>query len=187
MLGARLARASRGELSGIDGRAVLGRLLTAPLPTGSACRLRASLLRATGLAVGDRTLLLARLTIIGGRDASRNLTIGADCFVNAGCVFDATAPIKIGDGVALGHGVLITTSSHLVGAPDRRSGLLTTEPVTIGDGAWLASRALVLPGVNIGHGAVVCAGAVVTESVLPNTMVGGVPAREIRKLDEPET
>ena len=57
------------------------------------------------------------------------------------------------------------------------------KPVRIGDGAWLASRAVVLPGVTVGEGAIVAAGAVVTRSVEPHTLVGGVPARLIRHLD----
>jgi maltose O-acetyltransferase len=186
-LGTRLARGALGELSGIDARAVLGRALTALLPTGGACRVRAMMLRATGLAVGDRTLILACPTVIGGSRAWRNVSIGSDTFVNAGCVLDATAPITIGDRVALGPGVLITTSSHLIGAPDRRSGLLIVEPVVVGDGAWLASRAVVLPGVTIGEGAVVGAGAVVTDDVAPHSFVGGVPARTIRPLDAPDS
>jgi len=52
----------------------------------------------------------------------------------------------------------------------------------VGDGAWIATRAVVLPGVTIGEGAVVAAGAVVTRSVAPHTMVGGVPARVLRDL-----
>ena len=182
MIANKLAVLLRDEFS-FDARAAIGRMLIAPLPPGSASRLRTGLLRATGLSIGDRTLVMSRLTVIGGKNAWRNLVIGADCFINQECVFDATAPIVIGDNVAFGHGVLITTSSHRIGAPDRRSGLLVPESVRIGDGAWLASRVVILPGVEVGDGAIVCAGAVVTRSVRPNTMVAGVPAREIRQLD----
>jgi acetyltransferase-like isoleucine patch superfamily enzyme len=55
----------------------------------------------------------------------------------------------------------------------------------VGDGSWLASRVVVLPGVTIGEGAVVCAGAVVARDVDSHTMVGGVPAKLMRKLDGP--
>lgn len=179
----RFAEVTREEVSGIELRAILGRLAASVLPNGAAGRLRSRLLRTTGLAVGDRTLLTSSLTVIGGRGSWGRLTIGTDCYVNQDCVFDATESITIGDHVALGHGVLITTSSHLIGHGGRRAGLLKPEPVRIGHGAWLASRVVVLPGVEIGDGAVVCAGAVVTRSVAPHTMVGGVPARFIRTLD----
>jgi maltose O-acetyltransferase len=55
-------------------------------------------------------------------------------------------------------------------------------PVTIGNGAWLGARCTILPGVNVGEGAIVAAGAVVTHDVPANTMVAGVPARAIRDL-----
>jgi acetyltransferase-like isoleucine patch superfamily enzyme len=55
--------------------------------------------------------------------------------------------------------------------------------VTIGSGVWIASRVTVLPGVRIGDGAVVAAGAVVARDVPAHTLVGGVPARVIRSLD----
>jgi maltose O-acetyltransferase len=180
--GQQLAAAVRDEFS-FDLRPIIGRLLIAPLPSGSAARVRAMLLRATGLAVGDRTLLMSRLTVIGGKAAWRNLAIGEDCFINQDCVFDATAPIVIGNNVNFGHGVLVTTSSHRIGTAERRAGLLEPQSVRIGDGAWVSSRAVVLPGVDIGDGAIVGAGAVVTRSVPAHTMVAGVPAREVKRLD----
>jgi maltose O-acetyltransferase len=166
-----------------DVRAVVGRLLTAPLPRGAASRLRARVLRLTGMTIGDGTLLLANISVIGSRGSWRNVTIGRQCFINDGCTFDAAGPIELGDEVNLGQGVLITTSSHVIGAPERRAGQLKPEPVRIGHGAWIASRAVVLPGVEVGEGAIVAAGAVVARSVAPNTLVGGVPARVIRHLD----
>lgn len=181
----KLAMLLREELD-VNARSLLGRALTAPLPRGAFSRLRARLLRASGLAVGDRTLLMSSLMVVGGRGAWGNLQIGTDCFINQDCVFDATAPIVIGENVNLGHGVLITTSSHLIGGPERRGGLLQPKPVHIGDGAWLASRVIILPGVDVGEGAIVCAGAVVTRSVAAHTMVAGIPAREIRRLDAPD-
>ena len=185
-LWSKFVEVTREEIGGLDPRGMLGRSLVAVLPDGAAGRLRTRLLQLSGLSVGDRTLLTSNPSVIGGRGAWRNLTIGTDCYINQGCIFDATAPIAVGNHVAFGHGVMVTTSSHLIGSPDRRSGLLKPEPVRIGDGAWLASRVVVLPGVEIGAGAVVCAGAVVARSVAPNTMVGGVPARLIRRLDDAE-
>ncbi len=179
----RVARALYDELGSVDARVLLANLLLAPLPAGVGTRLRARVLRLVGLQVGVGTLIISPFTLQGGPRASRNLTIGRGCFINGGCVFDATASIEIGAQVSLGEGVLITTSSHEVGHRTRRAGALSTKPVRIGDGAWLASRVTVLPGVTIGAGAVVSAGAVVTRDVAPNTLVAGVPAREVRALD----
>jgi acetyltransferase-like isoleucine patch superfamily enzyme len=158
-------------------------MLMSVLPSGGASRSRARILRALGFRVGERTLIMSSFSLVGGRRAWANLTIGNDCFINQHCVFDATAPIVIGNGVSLGHGVLITTSSHSIAEHNRRAGELEPMGVRVGDGAWLASRAVVLPGVDVGAGAVVCAGAVVTHDIPPHTMVGGVPARFIRHLE----
>jgi maltose O-acetyltransferase len=110
------------------------------------------------------------------------LTIGLKCYINHGCVFDALGSIDIGNEVSFGHEVLITTSTHRIGTPERRGGLVEPDPVRVGHGAWVGSRAVILPGVEVGDGAIVAAGAVVTRSVPPNVIVGGTPARVIREL-----
>ena len=70
-------------------------------------------------------------------------------------------------------------------APARRD-WLHPAPIVIGDRVWIGSNATVLPGVTIGDGAIVAAGAVVTKDVAPNTVVAGVPARLLRPLTEEE-
>jgi maltose O-acetyltransferase len=182
-----LLRYWRDEIAEVDARSVLARVVVWPLPTGRASRFRARLLQAVGCAVGERTLIMSKLALIGGRVAWANLVIGSDCFINQDCVFDATGPIVIGDRVSLGQGVLITTSAHATDQPEQRAGRLEPKPVRIGDGAWVASRAVILPGVHVAEGAVVCAGAVVTGAVPAHTMVGGVPARVIRRLPQPDS
>jgi len=92
------------------------------------------------------------------------------------------ARLVIGDGVAIGQHVLFTTNSHASGHPLRRAGALVAEPIRIGHGAWIAARAVLLPGVTVGDGAIVTAGAVVTRSIPAHTMAGGVPARPIKEL-----
>ena len=156
----------------------IGRLL----PPYIGIRLRARLLRFAGATIGKRTVISGRLSLAGSATAARHLTIGDDCFINDGCRFDTSALITIDDGVYLGHDVAVLTSTHELGPPDRRAGTFTSAPIHIGRGAWIGARAVMLPGVTVGDGAVVAAGAVVTESVPPDVMVGGVPARELRRL-----
>ncbi len=177
-----LKRIAEDVLGAVDLRYLFGRALVVGLPAGTAPRVRTELLRLAGLRIGRRTLLMSPFRLLGGRHASGNLEIGSDCFINAECLFDATAPIVVGDHVAFGHGVLITTSHHEFGHPRRRSGELHPLPVRIGHGAWLGSRVTVLPGVQIGEGAVVAAGAVVARDIEAHTLVAGVPAREVRRL-----
>lgn len=172
----------REELLELDPLAGAALLMARLLPQGGTPRLRGLLLNACGFTIGGGTLVAASFTLTGGRAARRNLKIGRRCYINQGCVFDALAPIEIGDDVAFGHDVLITTAAHRIGTAERRAGLVEPAPVRVGHGAWLASRAVILPGVEIGDGVIVAAGAVVTRSVPNNVLVGGVPAKVIREL-----
>jgi maltose O-acetyltransferase len=147
-------------------------------------RLRPAILRAAGFRIGAGTVFWGRPTIVGGQDLQKRLVIGADCWFNLNCYFDLGGDITIGDRVAVGQEVMILTNSHRVGDLNRRAGPLNASPVRVEDGAWLSTRCTILPGVTIGSGAVVAAGAVVNRSVPPNVMVGGVPARIIRELDD---
>jgi maltose O-acetyltransferase len=105
------------------------------------------------------------------------VAIGARSVINFGSLLDGRRfPIKIGADVSIGPEAAILTLGHDPRSPEfaDRGG-----PVTIGDRAWIGFRAIVLPGVSIGEGAVVGAGAVVTRDVPPFTIVAGNPARPI--------
>jgi maltose O-acetyltransferase len=113
------------------------------------------------------------------------LSIGRDTLITGPMHVDLGASVRIGDRVHVGHHVVLLTMSHEIGAPEERCGPLTAAPIAIGNGVWIGSRVTILPGVSIGDGSVVAAGAVVTRDVAPNTMVAGVPAVAIRSLDGP--
>ena len=116
--------------------------------------------------------------------AGARLVIGAGSFINCGTIISARSRIRIGRDVQIANQVIIM-DSDFHGVEDRDQPT-PPSPVTIGDGAWLATRCTILKGVAIGRGAVVAAGAVVTKDVPPYTLVGGVPARQIKKLKRPE-
>lgn len=113
-----------------------------------------------------------------------HIRIGKDSIIGEGALLDGRAPLTIGDHVDIASEVMIYNSEHDVHDP---SFVAIEAPVVIGDYVFIGPRAIVLPGVTIGTGAVVAAGAVVTKDVPAFTMVGGVPAREIgkRKLTNP--
>ncbi|WP_333652070.1 DapH/DapD/GlmU-related protein [Lacrimispora sp.] len=114
-------------------------------------------------------------------DCGKNITIGKRVFINAGCKFQDQGGITIGDGSLIGHNVVLATLNHDL-APENR-GTMHPAPIVIGKNVWIGSNATVLAGVNIGDGAVVAAGAVVTKDVPANTIVGGVPAKFIKKVN----
>ena len=178
----KLGRVIREELSGLHLRLLLARILLVPLPIHVGSRARVHALRLAGFSIGPGCVMWGTPAITGGRDLYRKLTIGQGCWVNVGSFFDLGASITIGDRVAIGHQVMILTTSHEIGPHDQRAAALETKPVIIGEGAWLGARCTILPGVNIGAGAIVAAGAVVSRDVPPNTMVAGIPARCIKSL-----
>jgi len=93
--------------------------------------------------------------------------------------------ITIGNGTAIASGVRIVTPTHDPNVlPVSKVGI--NRPVTIGRDVWICTGAIILPGVTIGDGAIVAAGAVVDKDVPEDCMVGGVPARIIRKLESRE-
>ncbi len=94
-------------------------------------------------------------------------------------------PVTIGDHVNLAQGITVTALNHNFSDTTKRidEQSISTKHVTIEDDVWIGANAVILPGVTIGQHAVVAAGAVVTTDVPANTVVGGVPARIIKKID----
>ena len=91
-------------------------------------------------------------------------------------------PLTIGDNVMMGPDVVILTHTHNIDTPTLpmiEQGM-RTDPVTIGNDVWIGMRSIIMPGVNIGDGSVIGAGAVVTKDVPAYAIVGGVPAKVIK-------
>lgn len=113
---------------------------------------------------------------------SGELVLGEHTTINVGCILDNRGGLTVGSHVGIGIGVVFTTSSHKMDNPAVRAGAGRIEPITVGDGAWIGTRSVILPGISVGEGAVVAAGAVVTKDVPAHTIVAGVPAKELRAL-----
>ena len=151
-------------------------LAASPMTPG---RFRPAMLRRVGMQIEPGAKIQPGVQIPFATD----VTIGAQSFINYGCILEGKGAIHIGKRVQLAVGVALLTSTHEIGGPEQRAGRLATAPITIGDGAWVGARSLVFPGVTVGAGAIVAAGSVVRQDVEPNTVVGGVPARLLRRLD----
>lgn len=115
-------------------------------------------------------------------DFGKNITIGKNVFINAGCKFQDQGGIIIEDGALIGHNVVLATLNHDL-APEKRQ-MMHPAPIHIGKNVWIGANATVTQGVTIGDNSVVAAGAVVNRDVPANTVVGGVPAKIIKRIDE---
>jgi len=108
-----------------------------------------------------------------------NIHLGDRVYINAGAVLLDSGPVRIGDGTMLGPGVHIYCADHHPDAPLRRQGIERALPVAIGRDVWGGGAAVLLPGVSVGDGAIIGAGAVVRGNVAAGERVAGVPARAI--------
>lgn len=139
-------------------------------------RLRAFYLRKfLRVAVGKDTHISMRV-FITGYPLRANVTIGNNCVINRQVYLDGRVGVAIGNNVNVSFQVCILSLHHDHNAPTFTA---IGSPVTICDHAWIGARAMILPGVTIGEGAVVAAGAVVTKDVGDFEVVGGVPAKKI--------
>lgn len=184
----RFLLAVQTEFVGIHPRLHAYNLAARLVPLGAPGDVRARLLRLAGFNVGEGTQIHGQLHMSGPRGIVPRLAIGAACSIAPDCSFELSEKLTIGDRVTLEPGVMILTSTHELDSAQHRAGVLIPNPVTIGNGVWLRARAMVLPGVKIGDGAVIEAGAVVNKDVAPNARVGGMPAVQLelmKGVDEP--
>lgn len=107
------------------------------------------------------------------------IKIGQDSIIGEWVVLDGRDGLTIGDHVDIATGAMIYNSQHDIN--DSEFFRAKTSPVEIGNYVFIGPRAIILPGVKIGEGAVIAAGAVVTKDVEPFTVVGGVPAKLIKE------
>lgn len=118
----------------------------------------------------------------------KNITLGNGVFINQQCILAADGKITIGNNVNIGFRcMLITSNDELHPNPITRKRDRYFKPIVIEDEVWIGSGAIILPGVTIGKGSIVAAGAVVTKDIPPQTLVGEVPARIIKKVDNSDT
>lgn len=128
--------------------------------------------KAFGMKIGRGSVLDMQQHVV----APHKLTIGSNTHINRGCIFDARGKLSIGNNVSISYKVNIMTGSHNVQSKSFES---LYKPITINDYVWIGIGSVLLGGIEIGEGAVICAGSVVTKTVSPYSIVGGVPAKEI--------
>jgi len=142
-------------------------------------KVRAALLSSMGAKIGKDCFVRGGLTVLETFD----LTLGDRVFINNNCTVDCSAPVTICDGVCIGYNVTFSTGNHGLGGPEKRCGVGNAKPITVKEGVWIGAGSIIFSGVTLGEGSVIMGGSVVGANVPPNTMVGGNPARPIKKLD----
>lgn len=181
--GRRLLELAAVEVEELRPRLRLAQGLGMLIPQFWLTRLRTALWRAANVKIGHDSMVMGDIILSGAGNWAELLTIGDGTYITGPLRINLGGAVRIGSGVNIGHDCLFLTVDHEIGPPWRRAGWSTHGPITIEDGVWIASRVTLLPGVTIGRGAVVAAGAVVSRPVAPHTLVGGVPAKVLRKLD----
>jgi acetyltransferase-like isoleucine patch superfamily enzyme len=139
---------------------------------------KSKLMISRGAQIGERVKLLQGIWV----DRFTHLSIGDDVSIAKDVVIVAIGGVQIGDRAMIGYGSKLISAGHNIPddrGPMRFSGALLKE-VVIEKDTWLGTQTVILPGVTIGEGAIVAAGAVVTKNVEPFAMVGGVPAKLIK-------
>lgn len=152
--------------------AAVNKIIQSPLMPD---RSRNAALSTLGVTV-DPTAIISRNVFFRGPGPS----IGARSYVADLCMIDRN--VTIGADVALAPGVSIMSFSHHVGGPSKRWGPHFVAPVVVGDGSWVGMDVVICPGVTIGAGCVIAAGAVVAHDTEPNWLYAGMPARKVRAL-----
>lgn len=124
--------------------------------------------------------------IVGPVYCTGRMVIGRDCWIGRNMTVGGNACVIIGDRCDIAPDVTFQTGGHRIGAHERRAGEGFCRDIVVGSGCWLGVRSTVLGGVTIHDGSAVAACACVNRDVEADTLVGGVPARQIRKLENDE-
>lgn len=146
---------------------------------------RRRIYKSCGIELDDRSGPLqwwSGCEIYGPQISGVNIRVQSDTYIGSSCTFYGGASISIGKRCNIGKEVAFCTSTHEISGPQRRAGAPRAEPITVGDGCWIGTRATILPGVNIGEGCIIAAGALVNKDCEPNGLFAGVPAKRIRDL-----
>ena len=125
--------------------------------------------------IGEGSRVMPPLNLV----CANQVTIGRNVIIMGGCLMMSRGGITIDDDVLIAANVQLISNNHDL----HDHALLVCKPVHICRNAWIGAGATILPGVTVGENAVVAAGAVVTRDVEPNTIVGGNPARLIKRVE----
>ena len=136
------------------------------------------ILIAIGYEIGKNT------RIVGPIECSGNLKIGNNCWIGKNLKVNGNGNVTIGDNCDIAPEVTFQTGGHIIGDENRRAGEGLIFSQSVGDGTWIGGRVTVLNNSNIGKSCVIAGCACVISNIEDNSLVGGVPAKLIRKLKD---
>ena len=182
--GASLASLLRAIAAHAHFRLALANFMCGLLPDFASGFVRGRVYRLIGIDVGPGAYVMGNLDLTGGVESFYGqLHIGAGASVGTHVTMNLDAEVRLGTNVSLGPFVKIYTGTHPIGpGSNRRLADVIAKPVEIQDGSWIGLGATILPGVTVGHGSIVAAGAVVDQDVAPNSYVAGNPAAVVQQL-----
>lgn len=140
--------------------------------------IKRKLLNSIGYSIGENTKIVGPIEVFG------TLTIGKNCWVGKNFKVNGNGVVIIGDNCDIAPEVTFQTGGHLIGSAKRRAGEGIVLSQSVGSGTWIGGRTTILGNTNIGAGCVIAGCACVTQDVADNSLVGGVPAKLIRRLDD---
>ena len=134
------------------------------------------LLNSIGHSIGKGT------KIVGPVECYTKLVIGEDCWIGKNLRVNGNGTIEIGNRCDIAPEVTFQTGGHEIGSAERRAGNGKTFHQRVGDGCWIGGRSTIIGDTTIGSGSIIAGCACVVKEVPENTLVGGVPAKAIRRL-----
>ncbi|EOU1118083.1 acyltransferase [Clostridium perfringens] len=137
-----------------------------------------SLLNSIGIKVGINTKIVGPIYI--GTEAK--LHIGNNCWIGRDFKIDGNGKVIIGNKCDLAPEIIISTGSHEIGDKNRRAGEGKSYTTKIGNGTWICTRSTIIEGSHVGESCIVGAGSLVNKNINDNLLVGGVPAKILRKI-----
>lgn len=146
------------------------------LPVWCPYWLRHGLIRAIGIRLGKDSTIATKVFITGNQ-----ISIGRNTIINRFVYLDGRHTLVIGNNVNVSHYAIIHTLTHDVQSPVFQA---VGREVIIRDDVWIGTRAIILPGVTIGQGSVIAAGAVVTKDIPAYSVAAGIPAVVIGKREQ---
>lgn len=139
--------------------------------------IKCAILRSVGHRIGKGTTIVSPVYIIG------KVEIGDACWINRGFTVQGDGLVRIGDNCDIAPDVSFLTGGHQIGTSKRRAGTGEVYTITVGNGCWIGARSTLLGNIVVNDGSVVAACTCVNRDVPENVVVGGVPAKVIRRLD----